>query len=455
MLAVRGVPEDYDEWAESCPGWSYADVLPALKRLEDEQDFPDEPYHGRGGPIPIQRAPDERRGVLDRALRETALAAGYPWAPDYNAPGATGVSPFAFTARNGRRISTNDGYLEPARGRPNLTILGDQLVETVLFDQFGARARGVRTSDGTEHHADIGGEVVVCSGAVHSPAILMRSGVGPAAHLEEHGINLVADLPVGIALQEHPLLTITFPVVADAPVEAHAPTICVRYTSGLAGGGSNDMMILTGGGYKAQRLADDRTGQLLGGLRLWVMQSVSNGTLELTSRDPAHDPRIDLGLLSDERDLLRLEDGMHRVVDLLEHEPLASLVAGEPDIPSREDLLMVVGDGYSGHVSATCRMGEPGGAHTVVAPDCPRPRTRRAPGHRRVDHAPGLPCEHASLRRNACRACDRAPARRARRVTPAVDAVEYGLHEMNGRERGAIRTAETVAREVLATNAGR
>lgn len=360
MLSVRGSPEDYDEWG---PGWSYADLLPALCRLEDERDFPDDDYHGVGGPIPIAREPEERWGDTDLALRDAAVRVGYGWAPDYNAPTATGASPFAFNLRDGRRVSTNDGYLEPARGRPNLTIRGDSLVDTVLLD--GTAARGVRTADGAEHRLEPGGEVIVSAGAVHSPAVLMRSGIGPPELLRGLDIPVRADLPVGRLLQEHPLITLPFPVKDPANAEARSPMVCLRYASGLAGGGPNDMMILTGGGFKAQR-----TGVIGGGLRIWVMQSFSTGTLEVVSRDPAVDPAVDLGLLADERDTVRLLDGLERSAELLAQPAFTALLAGAPEMPGRDDLLRVVGDGFSGHVSSTCPMGAPDGEHTVVDLDC-------------------------------------------------------------------------------------
>src|SRR6185369_16970985 len=118
------------------------DVLPAFCRSENDLLFGTEPYHGASGPIPITRAPLSRMGAVDQALCEAALGHGHPWEPDHNKPGSTGVSPYAINSRDGVRVSTNDGYLEGARGRNNLTILGDAHVDRILFD--GLRAVGVR-----------------------------------------------------------------------------------------------------------------------------------------------------------------------------------------------------------------------------------------------------------------------------------------------------------------------
>src|SRR5262245_13622396 len=134
QVAIRGVPEDFDGWAaQGCAGWSWSDVLPSFVRLEDDADFGDRPYHGRGGPVPICRASRGSWGGVDLAFCEAALDLGYPWEDDHNAPGTTGVSPFASNSRNHVRFSTNDAYLEPARERVNLTVCGDGLVDRVLF----------------------------------------------------------------------------------------------------------------------------------------------------------------------------------------------------------------------------------------------------------------------------------------------------------------------------------
>jgi 5-(hydroxymethyl)furfural/furfural oxidase len=125
MIAIRAMPGDYDRWAASgCSGWSYDDMLPYLRRMEDDADFGDATYHGRGGSIPVMRLPQDAWGPVDRALRNGALGLGYTWCDDHNAPGGTGVSPYAINARDSARVTSNDGYLEPARHRDNLRIVG-------------------------------------------------------------------------------------------------------------------------------------------------------------------------------------------------------------------------------------------------------------------------------------------------------------------------------------------
>ena len=193
QIAIRAVPEDFARWVESgCHGWSFEEVLPYFCRSEQDLRFANEPYHGAHGPIPIYRAPLNLWGAVDQALCEAALDDGIPWAPDHNAPGALGVSPYAINSLNGARVSTNDGYLEPIRGRNNLTIAGQAVVDRVLFE--ADKAVGVVAQHGQTREVVNGREIILCAGAVHSPAILQRSGVGPRQWLQQAGIEVRHEL---------------------------------------------------------------------------------------------------------------------------------------------------------------------------------------------------------------------------------------------------------------------
>src|SRR5262249_17891527 len=150
------------------------------------------PYHGAEGPIPIYRAPVSRWGAVDQAFAEAALGAGHAWEEDHNAPGTTGVSPYAINSRGGARVTTNDAYVEPSRGRNNRAIFGEALVDKIVFD--GERAVGVRVLIAGAWREMRAGEVILSAGAVHSPTILQRSGVGPADHLADLDIPLKAAL---------------------------------------------------------------------------------------------------------------------------------------------------------------------------------------------------------------------------------------------------------------------
>jgi 5-(hydroxymethyl)furfural/furfural oxidase len=320
QIAIRPGPEDFDAWP---PGWRWADVLPAFVRLEHDPQFGHEPYHGTGGPIPIHRAPLDAWEPVDLALRASALDAGHPECADHNAPTGTGVSPFAINSRNGRRISTNDGYLEPARHRPNLRIIGECTVERILFDGR-LRARGVRARVGGEER-DIDADVVVlAAGAIHSPAILQRSGIGPAdAVLRPLGIDVVVDLPVGETLMEHP---IAYAVLRlnDAgrasSFDARHTNCTVRYSSGLAGSGRNDLMLIGN-----NLVGADESSRAVGILGVALEQSRSFGTVRIASPDPAADPVVTLDMLSDDADLVRLRDGARRLFELVRHPSVQSI----------------------------------------------------------------------------------------------------------------------------------
>jgi choline dehydrogenase/5-(hydroxymethyl)furfural/furfural oxidase len=295
IIAIRPVPDDWDRWGQ--PGWRHDDVLGALCRLEADADFGAAPYHGDSGPLPVIRLPERDWGPMDTALWEAALAAGHPRCPDHNAPGTTGVSPYAINADplTLERITANDAWLEPTRDRPNLTVRGDALVDRVVLS--GRRAVGVRARVAGEWQTIEAGEVLLCAGAVHSPAILLRSGIGPAT-----------GLPVGERLQDHANTFLFVDYHAGVPDDRGRHTnCCIRYGSGIGDAGDNDMMIVSmnhtvrGGG-----------GLLVG----WVNQAFSRGRLSLASDDPVVHPVIDEAMLSHPEDLARLRDAFRRMVEL-------------------------------------------------------------------------------------------------------------------------------------------
>ncbi|HYL59955.1 MAG TPA: GMC family oxidoreductase N-terminal domain-containing protein, partial [Candidatus Acidoferrales bacterium] len=246
QIAIRGMLDDFDIWARNgCAGWSGADVLPYFIKLEDDLDFGDRPYHGRGGPIPVWRAPQEAWEGTDRILRDVCTDLGYGWCEDHNAPSGTGVSPYAMNRRGDARVSTNDGYLEPARSCANLEIVGDALVDRVEVVDGAAVAVHARTREGWNRIE--AGEIILSAGAIHSPAILLRSGIGPSDDLRALGVGVVADLPVGRNLLDHPMIAMGMALKREARArsrESRHTNCAVRYPSGLGGAGENDMFLL-------------------------------------------------------------------------------------------------------------------------------------------------------------------------------------------------------------------
>ncbi len=357
IIAIRPVPDDWDRWGQ--PGWRHDDVLPALTRIERDVDFGGEPYHGADGPLPIFRMAHERWGPVDRALWEAARGLGHPTCDDHNAPTGTGISPYAINADpdTHERVTANDAWLDPVRDRPNLTVVCDALVDRVLHE--GSRARGIRVRLDGEWTDVAGGEILLAAGAVHSPAILLRSGIGPRS-----------GLPVGEGLQDHAnaVLFLDYrPGHSPETVDDRHTNCCLRYSSGLAGAGDNDMMIVT----MNHSPRTERGGLLVG----WVNQSFSRGTLRLASDDPDDHPVIDEDMLSDPGDLERLRDATERMLDITRQpafEAIAERVsidargtpAAELDGPSAIDRWLRATASDAQHICATAAMG------TVVDAEC-------------------------------------------------------------------------------------
>ena len=206
QIYIRGHRLDYDRWAAmGNAGWSWDDVLPYFKRAEDNDRGPSR-YHGAGGPLSVSDLRDP--SPLSRAFVQAGIEAGLAANPDFNGEEQDGVGPSLVTQRKGTRCSTAAAYLKPARRRPNLTVVTGAHATRVLFD--GRRATGVEyRRDGRVETAGTRREVIVSGGAINSPQLLMLSGVGPAAELQAHGIDVVHDLPgVGRNLQDHLSVTV-------------------------------------------------------------------------------------------------------------------------------------------------------------------------------------------------------------------------------------------------------
>ena len=385
QIAIRGVPDDYDRWeAAGCTGWGWAGLLPYFCKLETDMNFGDAPYHGNAGPIPVYRAPIADWGAVDRALRYSALGLGYGWCADHNAPEGSGASPYAINSVAGRRVSTNDGYLEPARGRGNLHIVGDALVQALTMEGNRPHASGVRVLAGGQIHAPRATrEVILCAGAIHSPAILQRSGIGPAALLQSLGIPVVADRPVGENLLDHPIMGALLHLRPEARVDTlmHRHTnCCLRYSSGLGGTGENDMIMIAGN-LAGSLLTKSGAESSFGRIAVSVYQAFSQGHVRITSTDPATDPAVEERMLSDERDLLRLRDGVRRLRAICLHKGVSEIaerveygVSGlsmteELDDAALDDWLMRECSDAQ-HASGTCRMGAADDPRSVVDPVC-------------------------------------------------------------------------------------
>jgi choline dehydrogenase len=365
QIAIRGVPDAFDVWAEmGCEGWSAADVMPIFDAIEEDTDKPG----GKPGPLPVYRAPQDSWGHVDRGLRDAALTLGYPWLGDVNAPTGEGIATNPINSRRGQRVTVNDAYLEPIRGRPNLDIRGGALVDRVTFD--GTRATGVRVRFGDVWEVIEGHEIVLSAGAIHSPTILMRSGIGPAAHLRDLGIAVLHDNPhVGQHLMDHAVLRVGLalhPSFAATDPDARHTNIAIPYSSGLGGGGRRDMIIV---GYNHRGFADGPAPGPNGAVSIALYDAFSRGELRLTSASPDADPEVDENMLADPRDRLRMRDAVRRMAALAAQVSLTRLAsrisfcdlpmtpaeaAGLPD--DALDAIMLAEAADIQHAAGTCRM---------------------------------------------------------------------------------------------------
>jgi choline dehydrogenase len=377
QIAIRGLPEDFDDWAAAgCTGWSAQEMLPAFIKLENDLEFGDWPWHGMDGPIPIYRAPKAEWGPGDRAFCEAALGMGYPWWDDLHAPGMTGVSTYPINSRNHQRVSTYDGYLEPVRHRPNLTIHGDVVVERL--NREDSRITGAQAITGNGVESFNARTTIVAAGAIHSPGILIRSGIGPVEHVRELGIEPFVDRPVGENLCDHSAIVLRVslkPAYRVHPEHRHT-NCCLRYTSGHPGTGVNDMFMastnLSGYTEEATHAA---------GFVVATYQTFSKGTVRLSSVDPLDEPVIELNMLDDERDLVRLREGYSRLHQLLTEPAIKEIgtelrgADGNP-APGRDfegdelDAWLFANCADTQHPVGTCRMGAADDPRSVVDPEC-------------------------------------------------------------------------------------
>ena len=207
QVFLRGVPEDYDDWAvEGNYEWSFINLLPFFRKLETDQNVKDD-FHGTDGPIPVWRLDRGEWLPVNEAFHQAAVAQGFPEDSDMNNPDSTGTGAVPMNNPGGIRMSAAIAYLNPSRHRLNLTIKSDVVAHRVIFE--GDQAVGVEVESGGETFTVQGSEIVLCAGGIASPQLLLLSGVGPAADLRKLSIPVVKDLPgVGQNLRDHPLVNV-------------------------------------------------------------------------------------------------------------------------------------------------------------------------------------------------------------------------------------------------------
>ena len=357
-IALRGLPEHYDDWDRFVDGFGWQTWLPWFRTIEADQQFPDADWHGADGPIPVNRYPRGDWYPIIERFAEACLARGHAWADDHNRPGAVGVGPTPFNMLDGRRVTPADRYLDPALGRANLRLVSGVTVDRVvveggcavaveMLDQSGARLR---------EEAD---HVIVSLGTYASPAMLLRSGIGPAADLAGHGIDLVADVPgVGRGMMDHPKISYRFWVDGELPVWPH-PWIQALVTSFAEVDGERRLFQVmpyvgtTDGGHRFTdfnvQVADARS---------------RRGTVTISGTDPLAQPVLRMGWLEADGDRDVAVAAGRELMAIARTAPLADMLIPWPNQDDPDHVLRTTETFH--HPVATCRMGRPDDPDAVV-----------------------------------------------------------------------------------------
>lgn len=406
MIYIRGDRADYDEWASDlgCTGWSWDEVLPYFKKSEDYDGEPSQ-THGSTGPLGVGMP--GMRNPLAQVFVDGCVEYGLNRVDDYCAGDVDGAFLMLTTQKQGQRSSAARAFLEPAMKRRNLRVITGAAVDKIAIED--GRARGVHfAKDGQAGFVAARREVILSAGALQSPAVLMRSGIGPAAHLAEHGIAVTVDAPeVGRNLQEHASFHTTFQVRGRTWNQMMKPLSLARefLRYALFRKGLMTIVPVEAMAYLRSKpeLAEPdvklsfglmcydmktRKPHTLPGVTVYanVAKPKSRGEIRLRSADPADKPVIDHRLLGHPDDIAALVRGAKQVQEIFRTPALAAVTVGgftpspmpQSDAEWEQKIRDTSGIGY--HPVGTCRMG--GDAASVVDP---RLRVRGVAGLRVAD----------------------------------------------------------------------
>lgn len=382
MVHLRGHPEDYDGWEkQGAKGWNYAACLPYFKRLETS-DGGGNSYRGGSGPVFAARG--RLRNPIYESFLLSAQACGHPLSPDLNGEQAEGFSRLQATIRKGERCSAATAYLQPALKRKNCEIVTNAVATRLLFD--GRRVIGVACDvEGEERNYFAAGEVILCGGSINSPKLLMLSGLGPAGHLKDRGVEVVADLPgVGQNLQDHADVVMEYETAAEASLAWAAKPwwlalILARWFLFRTGPAASNIFEV-GGIFRSRpevvrgdmqvHLApflfyDEPEGIRFDGgymIHLALLRPKSRGSIKLSGTDVNAAPEIRFNFLSEEEDLAIFRNGIRRIREITSTGELARLTLRERapgDVASDSDLDDFVRRNVETefHPCGTCKLG--------------------------------------------------------------------------------------------------
>lgn len=360
MIYMRGHRADYDGWAaQGCEGWSWEDVLPLFLRSENHLAGADE-HHATGGPLPVSPVTDPHPTA--QAFVDAAVAAGHKRNEDFNGDDMRGVGFNEMTVEDGRRMSAWQSFVGPVLDHPGLTVTTAALVDKVVVED--GRATGVEyLVDGQRRTALATAEVVLSAGAIGSPAILLRSGIGPSAHLAEVGVDVVAEVPgVGENLHDHPLISVVYESTRPLP-EGNNNLLEVQFyadSEGWQGDAPDLQPVFLHLVYPADGYEVPEHGYTIGA---GIVAPRSRGSLRLASADPAEQPLVDPNILADPYDLEALCDAIEMSREIGRQAAFDDWrlreVAPGPEATTREDVRAFARRAVSTyhHQVGTCRMG--------------------------------------------------------------------------------------------------
>lgn len=359
--ALRGQPWCYDGW--NVPGWSWEECLAGFRAIESDQQFSTEPYHGGHGLIPVTRLTS---GPLDDAVFDWCRHAGYPEVADHNAPGSLGFGMWPTNLRNGARWGTWAGVVPAARAA-GVEIRAETTVTRLIFN--GTRCLGAEVSgpDGVERiETD---RVVVCAGAFGSPALLMRSGIGPESVLAELGVRPVSALSgVGAALQDHPWCLLEADVADPKMIEAR-PVSGALFRFEIDEAEAGEEAHLEAEIFQWQiRPSDLASPPTRVAFTAALMVTESRGRFQLA----ADGAKVEVGLLDNDVDCRRMQEIVRVTADLVDALAEQGCLASPADPwwhQSIDPATLREHAGTYNHHSGTCRMGDPSDPATVVGPD--------------------------------------------------------------------------------------
>ena len=347
MMHIRGHPSDYDRWeAAGADGWSYADCVPYFERLEQV--------------LPLQHAGENNPNPTSQAFIDACVELGHPRLESFNDGDMNGTAWHRINVKDGRRFSTKEAYLDPARGRSNLTLEFGAQAGKLLFD--GDRCTGVDYLQGSRHHrAHARREVIVCGGALESPHLLLLSGIGPEAQLREHGVDVVADLPgVGENFHNHVLTGVIRECTQEVPPPNQNLSEAALFLQSRGGSGNDgpDLQIafvhvpfdiIVGQGHP-------NSVSILPGL----VQPASRGWIRLASPEPGEKPAVNPNYLGDPSDRDRLVEGVELARSIFATDAFSEWVGDElmpgPEVSDLAGFVKAKADSYH-HQAGSCRMG--------------------------------------------------------------------------------------------------